>query len=158
MTILFHASTNKDMDKIKPTRTLSKDRYIGNYIFATSDRILATMYLVTRGNATLMNSKAEPPYVVICADEAEYLKNDKGGAIYELPSETFTVTPQKELSEYELVSRQSVNPLTKITYEKSLDAMLGAGITVRFVDQQTFDSLIGNPRQTELIKNLPTLS
>jgi hypothetical protein len=157
MPILYHASTNKDLALITPKRTLSKDKYIGEFVFATADRMLATMYLATRGYATLLGSHDEEPNIVICADQGKYQAYDNGGAIYELPSESFKESPQKELSDFELVSMEPVTPLRKVIYEKSLQAMQDAGITVRFVDEQVFNSLIGNPKQAELIKKLPTL-
>jgi hypothetical protein len=155
MPILYHASTNKDLGVINPKRTLSKDKYIGDFVFATADKVLAIMYLATRGYATLMNSKDTQPNIVVCADQSRYQADDKGGAIYELPEESFIDTPQKELNGYEFVSVKPVKPLSKSVYEKSLYAMNEAGIIIRFVDEQTFSSLIGNPKQAELINNLP---
>lgn len=156
MSVLYHASQNKNLTAAEPKRTLSKDIYIGDFVFATTDKFLATMYLATKGYATLLGSQDEQPNIVICADANDYLTHDQGGAIYELPSDSFTESPQKELSDYELVSLIPVKPLNKTVYDKSLDAMQDSGIVVRFVDKQTFDNLIGHPKQAELIQQLPT--
>jgi hypothetical protein len=94
---------------LEPKRTLSKDKYIGDFVFATQNKVLAIMYLTTRGFATLMNSNSRNPNIVICADKDDYLKRDSGGAIYELPSALFIESPQKELSDYELVSKGQLN-------------------------------------------------
>lgn len=157
MSLLYHASTNKGLELITPMHTLSKDKYIGDFVFATADKTLATMYLATRGYATLMGSHDEQPNIVICGNQTEYEANDVGGAIYELPSELFSESPQKELSEYEMVSREPVKPLNKVIYEKSIQAMQDVGIIVHFVDKQTFNSLIGNPKQAELTNSLPAV-
>lgn len=155
MPVLYHASTNKNLELIKPKPTLSKDKFIGDFVFATKDKILATMYLATKGYATLLGPRDTPPNIVICADEKEYLKNDKGGAIYELPSDSFKDSPQKGLTDFELVSKSAVTPLSKVVYESSLEAMKKLGIEIRFVDQRTFDSLVNSPNQKELIRKLP---
>lgn len=155
MYVLYHASQSKDLLLIEPKRTLSKDKFIGNFVFATTDKILAIMYLTAKGYATLMGLHEEQPNIVICANSEDYLKHDKGGAIYELPSESFIESPQKELSDCELVSKVSVKPLRKLVYDKSIDTIMDAGIHVRFVDKQTFDSLIGNPDQLDLVGKLP---
>lgn len=155
MPVFYHASMNKDLGVINPKRTLSKDHYIGDYVFATADRTLAIMYLTTRGYATLMNPHDKQPNVVICAKQAEYQASDTGGAIYELPADSFIESPQKELSDYELVSKVPVKPLTKDLYDMSLRALKENGIIVRFVDKDTFNNLIGNPKQAELISQLP---
>jgi hypothetical protein len=156
MSIIYHASTNKNLVIIFPKRTFSKDKYIGNFVFGTTDKILATMYLATRGYSTLMNSRGEQPNIVICAVPAEYQLGDSGGAIYELPVESFIESPQKELSDYELVSKRPVKPLNKLVYNSSLEAMRKAGIIVRFVDEHIFNDLVNNPDQAKLISRLPT--
>jgi hypothetical protein len=101
-----------------------------------------------------MHPEIDNPTIVICADKDAYLKNDIGGAVYELPSQEFVMSPQKGLSEYEMVSTGPIKPLKKYTYPKSTDAMLSVDIKVRFTDKQTFDSLLGNPKQMYLVKRL----
>jgi len=155
MHILYHASTNRDLEVIEPKRTLSHNKYIGDYVFATADKILATMYLATRGFATLMSTQNTQSNIVICADPGIYQEGDVGGAIYELSSLSFTESPQKDLNDYEFVSMQAVKPLSKVVFEKSLQAMSDAGIIIRFVDEQTFEHLLRSPHQTEMIKKLP---
>lgn len=152
---VYHVSPNKSLKIIEPRRALSKGVYIGDYVFATKDKMLATMYLATKGYAVLLGSKDKNPNIVICADAQDYLASDHGGAVYELPEEFFFESPQTELAEYELVSKFPVKPLSKMVYEKSIDAMHKSGIDIKFVDQETFDNLIGNLKQRELVHQLP---
>lgn len=156
MTILYHTSSRCDLSIIKPQRTLSKDKYIGDYIFATSDKILAIMYLTTKGNYSLMNPHSRPPSIVIRSDETSYRKTDKGGTIYTLPSKSFQKTPQTELSDFERVSIVATKPLDKTTYKNSLDAMQAAGIEIYFTNQHTFDELVKakGRQQDKLISQL----
>lgn len=143
MKVLYHASPHTNLSVIKPKHTLSKDKYIGDYVFATADHRLATMYLATKGVATLMNTD-KGLWIAICCNEAKYLNQDRGGAIYELPADTFSETPQRGLSDYELVSKAPVKPINKTINKKSLDAMLDLGINIYFVDALTFEKLVAD--------------
>lgn len=49
---LYHASAQKNLKVLKPQRTLFHDEYIGDFVFATSDRRMAAMYLATKGVPT----------------------------------------------------------------------------------------------------------
>jgi hypothetical protein len=152
--ILYHASDKNNLDVISPKPTLSRDVHIGDYVFATENEILAKMYLANKGLAILMEPDEKQPTIVICSDKESYIKNDIGGTIYELNDESFIESPQKELSSYEKVSTEPVKPITKNKHESSLKAMKEAGIKIYFVDEKTFNNLIGNPKQKEIIKTL----
>jgi hypothetical protein len=154
MKTLYHASPSKNLTVIQPQRTLSRDKYIGDYVFATSDLKLAAMYLATKGKGTLMDYTSKEPAIVICSDEREYVRNDKGGAIYIVPADSFKKSPQEGLEESEVVSKVPVTPLDKKVYEHSLDAMHELGITVYFADQKTFDALVKARDEKKLLKKL----
>jgi len=153
MRTLYHASPHKNLHVIKPQHTLSRDVYIGDYVFATANKKLAVMYLATKGLYTIMEA-GKKPYIIIRSSPKSYMAHDMGGAIYELQSEGFTQTPQAGLEQYELVSKQVVKPLRKTIYGKSLDAMLAAGITIYFVTHKTLDQLLSCD---EVAKMLPDL-
>ena len=142
MKVLYHASQNKDLSVLEPQRTISKDKYIGDYIFATEDKILALMYLVPKGYGIIMHSGESPSRIQICADEAEIRAKDKGGAIYHLDASDFQESPQAELSGYERVSKQPLRPIFKDVYKSSFDALEKFGVIIEFIDQVTFEHLI----------------
>jgi hypothetical protein len=152
--ILYHASPNKDLEIIEPKRTLSKNRCIGKYVFATSDKKLAAMYLATKGNATLMGFEHKNPWIVICANPNDYLEKDQGGAVYTLPAKTFSKTPQKGLEYSEMVSKKKVKPINKTIYKTSLQAMSEQRIKVYFVEQEKFNELLKSRDQNKLVKEL----
>ena len=156
--LLYHSSTITSLALLKPQKTLSNDRYIGDFIFATANKTLALMYLTPKGIATLMNPDGSHPDIVICSTIEEFLKKDKGGAVYKLPDQGFSETPQKSLSNYEMVSRNVVKPINKTIYESTLKALTQAKIEIRFTDKNTFASLIHNPAQDKLIQELPLYS
>lgn len=154
MQVLYHASPKKNLTEIKPRRTLSRDVYIGDYVFATSDFVLAAMYLATKGNAILMNVKAKDPIIVICNNETDYLSNDKGGAIYTVPISTFRKSPQAGLEESEMVSNVAVTPSDKRVYDSSLEAMKEMGITIYFVNEKVFSKIVAAKDESKIISKL----
>ncbi|CAN5625949.1 hypothetical protein BH23PAT2_BH23PAT2_02560 [soil metagenome] len=149
--MLYHASTNKDLTSLEPKRTLSRDVYIGDYVFATSDYRLAAMYLVTRGRPILLNVKESIPRIVICSNAKEYIESDTGGAIYTLPGETFHKTPQEGLEDSELVSEVAVKTVSKKVYETSLAALKEAGVEIYFVGEEQFDGILSNKNEAEIV-------
>jgi len=154
MNLLYHASTNKNLTLIKPQKTLSKDRYIGDYVFATSDKKIAVMYLVTKGTPILMNVKSGAPRIIICAEPDEYIEHDKGGAIYEVPSDNFMKTPQEGLEESELVCKVAVRPVSKKVFATSISALSDAQVEIYFVTQAQYESIIMNKNEAEIISTL----
>lgn len=142
---LFHASTSKDLQVLKPRRTLSKDTYIGDYVFATTSKKLAAMYLVTKNVPILMNYRSAEPSIMIVADSKEYAKNDVGGAIYSVASDTFKKSPQTELGNSEFVSSVEVVPISKEIYNTSVEAMTSMDITINFISKERFNELSSKP-------------
>ncbi len=65
---LYHASPIKNLKLIKPQKTISHNKYIGDFVFATKYKKLALMYMLPKGFPILMNAQSKNPYVVICAD------------------------------------------------------------------------------------------
>lgn len=153
--ILYHATQNKNLTIIEPQPTLSLDKYIGDFVFATKIKNMALMYLVPHGFPTLMNPNDKEPNIVISANPVHFKSKDKGGAIYELPSESFIDTPQKGLSEFEMVSTKAVEPISKQVITSTLHALTNAGISIHFVNEKTFNKLIEDPNQQRSIKLLP---
>ncbi len=106
----------------------------------------------------MMNPNASRPNIVICSSVSDYKSKDKGGAIYELLSDSFIESPQKDLSMYEMVSKEPIKPINKTEYTSSLLAMLENKIEVKFTDEYTFKKLINNPEQKRLIKAIKNYS
>lgn len=142
MTVLYHASPDKSLTIINPRKTLSKNDYIGDYVFATSNKKLAVMYLATKGNATYMEPQAKQPYIVISSDSNKYLATDRGGAVYSVSANSFEKTPQTGLEDYEMVTKNSVKPIGKEVYKTSVEAMRKYGIEIYFVDWPKFNEII----------------
>lgn len=152
---IYHSSPIKNLKIIKPQYTLSHDKYIGNYVFGTKSKRLALMYMLQKGFPRLMKPELPGPYLVICAQKQEILNIDKGGSLYILPSKSFQETPQQGLSKYEMVSLKPVVPIKEIVYPSVISALVKAGINIYFTDESTFQTLINNKYQDEIVKTLP---
>lgn len=133
---------------------MSRDVYIGDFVFATSDIRLAAMYLATKGIAILMNVKSAKPIIVICSKTEDYLLSDTSGAIYTVSIKTFRKSPQAGLEDSEMVSDVGVIPIDKQVYSSSIDAMKEMGITIYFVNQQVFNRLIKAKDESKILSKL----
>ncbi len=151
---LYHASPIKNLKLIKPQKTISHNKYIGDFVFATKYKKLALMYMLPKGFPILMNVKSKNPYVVICADVEKILKSDEGGALYILSDNLFHQTPQKGLDEYEMVSKDSIIPLGEEDYDCVIKELIRENINIYFVDSDKFNKLILNPNQDALVRAL----
>ncbi len=151
---LYHASPIKNLKILEPQRTISNDKYIGDFVFATRHKKLALMYMLPKGFPVLMNIKSPKPYVVLCGNSRDILKKDKGGALYELSAKSFHRTPQTALSNYEMVSKMPINTLSETDYESVTRALDKEGIEIYFVNNKTFDKLILNPEQDSIVQTL----
>lgn len=154
MQVLYHASPLKNLKIIQPKKTLSRDIYIGDYVFATSNIRLAAMYLATKGIAILLNVKSPKPTIVIRSNPREYISNDKGGAIYAVSDRTFKKSPQEGLEDSEMVSGVSVKPISRQVYSSSLDAMKEKGIVIYFVDEKVFNDIVEAKDESKILKKL----
>ena len=151
---VYHASPDSNLKAIVPKRTMSKDVYIGDFVFATTNKKLAAMYLAIRGVSTLMHHASDTPFIVMSSSPDEYLRSDPGGAIYTLPGATFEPTPQLELSESEMVSRVRVEPLDKEVFKTSIEAIKRHGVAIYFVNQPTFERIVSTKNQQEVVSTL----
>ena len=71
---------------------------------------------------------------MLISDKDRFIKVDKGGAIYKVPSGNFSCDAEKGLGTNEWVSMSPVQPLSKRVYVSGLDAMIKSGVKVYFTD------------------------
>lgn len=141
--VLYHASRTPDIKEFIPNRGNHRDEDEGAVIFSTPNKALASAFLVEEHGDHWMQIGFydDIPVVVINADREEFIKNDKGGVIYALSSETFNCDPNKGMGDKEWTSRESVKPLSEVRYPSALDAMIENGVQIYFVDKKTFDEI-----------------
>lgn len=146
--ILYHASPNGEIDELEPRKESVRDEKEGPVVFATPNKAVATFFLIKSTDRWVNSGKHNGiPYVVIRENREHFIKTDKGGTIYELPSEGFTCEPHKGLKSDEWTHQGKVKPTGKTTVPSALDAMVDTGVQVYFVDQETFDRIQADKKE-----------
>lgn len=141
--VLYHASSNSEIEVFEPRREKVRDPEEGPVVFATHDKALASAFLVrTDGSwvkiGRFTESGITTPWHFIASSRRRFMKSDFGGAIYYLPVDTFNNDSEKGMGSVEWVSRVPVKPVDKDLFESGFDAMRSLGVDVYFVSRRTF--------------------
>lgn len=146
--VLYHASSNRNLEILEPRVEHFRDRNEGPVVFASPDKSFVSCFLVRTTDKWALISKYthpgyHPPIHIDCiSDEERFRKLDKGGAIYTLPSEGFYLDKSKGRTEW--TNKSSVIPISKEIYESGLDAMIENGVLVYFCDEEKLEELKKN--------------
>lgn len=73
--------------------------------------------------------------VAVQTDPETFLAKDTGGAIYQLPSDTFATESSVGMGLMEYVSTVPVEPVSKEIFKTSIEAMQATGVKLYFVDE-----------------------
>lgn len=136
--ILFHASPDTHIKVFEPHKESVRDLDEGPVVFATTDKAVASMFLVPSSDDWVTISRFNKQPVIVVSDRKRFERNDRGGAIYELSADTFTTDPSNGMGDAEWISRTPVIPRRKQVYPSAVNAMLELGVQVYFVDKKTF--------------------
>ncbi|MDO8686790.1 MAG: hypothetical protein Q7K11_01095 [Candidatus Berkelbacteria bacterium] len=136
---LYHGSQHKGLEEVEPRKKTSRDPEEGELVFATQDLAIATIFMTKAHRSS--GAFGDVTYVSIIEPREGFIKNDNGGHIYVLPSDTFICDPNKGLGVYEWTSKEKVKPVRKIEYLSTLDAMIENGVQVYFIDEETFEKI-----------------
>ena len=139
--ILYHASQNRNIEEFEPRRVSVRDINEGPRVFATEDLSYAVKFLVPSDDSWAQLSRWGKAHVAIYSDQDRFEKSDKGGSVYELPSDTFIIDPKFTKSTKEWTSKVPVKPIKKTDYESGLEAMIDNGVQIYFVDKDTFQKI-----------------
>jgi len=137
---LYHGSPNTAIEVLEPREENPGHRLRGKYVFATQHKELAAMFLAPKV-APMQMSKFGEQYVLIAqCTEQDYRKADTGGAVYELPSDTFQ-QGSTDMPEIEWFSSEPIRPKHREVYASSLSAMEQCGVKIYFVDDVTYAAI-----------------
>ncbi len=141
--VLYIAAQTSGLQELTPREGRNRGKNEGAVIFATPDKRLATAFLVEGHDDSWMRIGYfdDIPHVVICMDRNEFQARDRGGAMYEVPSETFAFDPDLGMGDKEWTSRAPVKPVAETDFPSALDAMIENGVNVYFVNRATFDAI-----------------
>ena len=136
---LYHGSPNKNIETLEPKNKKVRDENEGPVVFATQELDLASIFLA-KGvvESGKFNNVA---YAIIVDTKENYIKNDQGGRIYLVPSDSFENNPDIGLGKYEWTSKEAVFPSSTIEYPSALQAMLENKVQVYFIDQETYKKI-----------------
>ncbi len=138
--ILYHASSNRDIEIFEPRNEHVRDASEGPVVFATPYIESAACFIVKTDDSWTQKSAFNDVQTMIISDKKRFRDIDKGGAIYELPSDNFVNEIRGGASD-EWTSRESIKPIDKIVFDSGREAMLKYGVQVYFVDKSTFKKI-----------------
>lgn len=140
--VLYHATSNADIVEFEPRQESTRDPKEGPVVFATPDKAYASQFLVPGDDRNSIRGYYNRiPTIVICSSREDFEKNDSGGIVYELPSDTFDFDPKQRMGEKEWTSRVPVKPTGKTSYKSTVGALIESGTQVYFVDRVTFEKM-----------------
>ena len=144
---LYHGSSNRNLKVLKPRKESFRDEKEGPIVFATPEMSYASCFFVNTSDSWVKISRwsddpnKKGPWYFICGDKERFMREDRGGVIYLLPSEGFKTDQDKGTGLAEWVSKNSVTPITKTVYESALEAMITNGVQVIFTDRETMKKI-----------------
>ena len=84
--ILYHGSPHGEIEELGPRRESMRDPEEGPVLFATQDLAVATVFMF-KSKHWGSGQFGDIPYAWIVETREEFIKKDKGGHIYVLPSD-----------------------------------------------------------------------
>lgn len=141
--VLYVAAQIANIKELTPQRGRYREEEEGPVIFSTPDKALASVFLIKGCNDSWIRIGyfAGIPYVAICMDKDKFIKNDRGGTIYEVPSDTFNYNPNLGMGDKEWTSSKPVKPIKETFYPSALETMIESGINVYFVNKKIFNAI-----------------
>ena len=155
--VLFHGSVNRTIDEFKPRSIGVRHPKEGSVIFATPHIEYAATFMKPSHWSDVLckiGSFGDGPIYFICSNKEKFLKEDRGGAIYCLPSESFyfdlyfdkiskkqwlTMKNHEDFGPLrDWVSKKAVKPLFKFEFASTFKTMIDLGVQVFFVDDATW--------------------
>lgn len=138
---LYHGSSITGLKIITPQNKSIRDLSEGPVVFGTPSLAFSCMFLSPRPNDSWScKGSFNSTYYMVISDEQRFREGDKGGIIYELPSDTFYQDLTKGMRS-EWISKEDVPVRKEFDYPSTLDAMIENGVQVYFVDQETFQKI-----------------
>ncbi|MBP6856247.1 MAG: hypothetical protein KBC42_02110 [Candidatus Pacebacteria bacterium] len=140
--MLYHGSSNKNIEEFEPRPTTFNHSIKDNFIVATPYYKKALPYLFDgeiNGERKSWNSGVFGDgeiFAVIPVSEEDFRRNDKGGAIYKMSPEFFDSSEDRK--EYEWFSTVPVKPLEVEIFESILETWKDEGINAYFLTEEQY--------------------
>lgn len=136
---LYHGSPH-EIEELEPRTKPHREKEDGRLIHASQDIAVASMFMAKDVVRTGVMSDGIP-YAIIFADREEFIKNDKGGHIYKVRSNSFEPYLGKGMKGYEWITKDTVEHTEALEYDSTLEAMLNYGVQVYFIDKEFYNAM-----------------
>ncbi len=158
--LLFHASQNGDIEIFEPRAEKKRHDDDPAQVFGSPLRSISSFFIVPNDDRVAASGRwgNDLPWTFVIGDPERFHSLDKGGWMYSMPTESFSVDPNKGLGLFEWTSTKSVAPLDKIYYDSGLKAMLDFGVTVYSMEPLQFEEFRLAKEQREILEKLEPLS
>ena len=153
--VMYHASPEKDISEFEPRNEFPRYEGEDNLVFATPYKEVAAMFLVPKNIPTEISKYGDTYVLFVNGTEDEFNSLDKGGAIYELPADSFETNKDLGMGDTEWVSKWPVRPISKTLYNLTAEALRENDIRIYFLNDDIFAKVKANPSNgLDIIKNL----
>jgi len=142
---MYHASTNREVTEFQPKNEFPRYGSEENLVFGTAYKEVAAMFLVPRTISTVISKYDDECVVFVDCTKEEFDTEDKGGAIYALPSDTFNTNESIGMGNTEWVSKESVKPISKQVYATAIYALRENKVRIYFLAKDVFLKVQANP-------------
>ena len=134
---LYHASSHNNLKVLKPQEdTRPRDFSEGPVVFATDCFAFSTEFIVPTDDSWANGGAFNDVSYFIISDKNRFLKVDKGGSIYLVPSTTF-----KKYNRKEWFSTKPVKTVSKVKFNSGLEAMIIRRVQVYFVNKTLYQKI-----------------
>jgi hypothetical protein len=140
--ILYHASENNHLIQLDPRTDEERLAHYGtSLLFATPYKPMAAMFLAPKTQDNEITRFGHIFAFIAATTSEEFIQKDLGGAIYTLPSDSFSTNTDLNMPDTEFVAKESVKPIEKDVYTSALAAMKDNNVNVYFVDDSTLNAI-----------------
>ena len=134
---LYHASPECNLKIIEPRcKTAPEGFKKGPVVFATSSFSYSTEFLVPHDDSWANGGAFGNTFFFVISDKKRFLKADKGGSIYLVPSDTFINHNKREW-----FTRKAVMPVSSVRFSSGIDAMIITKVQVYFVKPELYEEI-----------------
>jgi len=151
---LYHGTIDQNIKQFEPRS--AKERPKENpAVYASDDIEIAVQSMANKyvSNGGVVDGIK---FVCIPMGREEFIRQDRGGVVYRLPSESFAINKGIGLGDKEWVSHDEVKPIDAVIYPSLLRALLDQGTQVYFIEPELIEVInrAQDENQPDTLKNI----
>lgn len=110
---LYHGSPNRNIEVIELRNKSVRSDDEGLVVFGAIDKIGAMKFMMPCGDSWSHLARINGVHIVLVADKERFFREDKGGAVYTLPSDSFDINPRFTSAKTNGLRKKKLNQLPK---------------------------------------------